>query len=61
MKSDLMDVLCCPVCRGDLTLTVRSREGEEILTGSLHCAKCGVDYPIEDGIPDLLPADERDA
>ena len=55
-----MEILCCPVCRGDLTLTVGKKDRQEILTGTLRCAKCAVDYPIEDGIPDLLPPDERD-
>ncbi|HYA54393.1 MAG TPA: methytransferase partner Trm112 [Thermoplasmata archaeon] len=60
MKADLMEILCCPVCRGDLTLTVGKKEGDEIVEGNLACAKCRVDYPIAEGIPDLLPPDERD-
>lgn len=60
MNPDLMQILCCPVCKGDLTLTTVRTEGTEIIEGHLHCAKCSVDYPIADGIPDLLPADERD-
>lgn len=55
MKRALTDILVCPVCKGELVLTVTAEEGEEIISGSLHCAKCGVDYPIEDGIPNLLP------
>jgi len=60
MRPDLMEILRCPVCRGELTLTATTRDGTEILTGNLHCAKCRADYPIEDGIPDLLPPDQRD-
>lgn len=60
MKPDLMQILCCPVCRGELTLTSRRTQGTEILEGTLTCAKCGVDYPIEDGIPDLLPPEDRE-
>ncbi|MBF6558530.1 MAG: methytransferase partner Trm112 [Acidimicrobiales bacterium] len=60
MKSDLMQILCCPVCRGELTLSSRRTEGVEILEGSLTCPKCHVDYPIEDGIPDLLPPEDRE-
>jgi uncharacterized protein YbaR (Trm112 family) len=55
MRRDLMEILCCPVCKGDLTLKVLKEEGEEIVTGSLHCANCKVDYPIEDTIPNLIP------
>ncbi len=55
MKRDLYDILCCPVCKGDLELTVVAEDEKEILTGSLICHACNVTYPIEDGIPNLLP------
>ena len=55
MKRSLMDILVCPMCKGELKLTVDKEEGEEIITGSLHCEKCKVDYPIEESIPNLLP------
>lgn len=54
MKRDLIDILCCPVCKGDLTLDVKEEKEGNILKGSLYCGKCDVYYPIEDGIPDLL-------
>jgi uncharacterized protein YbaR (Trm112 family) len=60
VKPDLMEILCCPVCKGDLTLTVGTKDGAEIVTGNLRCAKCAIDYPIEDGIPNLLPPEDRD-
>ena len=60
MKADLLEILRCPVCRGELTLAHAEREGDEIVRGTLSCAHCHVDYPIDDGIPDLLPPDERD-
>jgi uncharacterized protein YbaR (Trm112 family) len=60
VKPDLMEILCCPVCKGDLTLTTTKKDGAEILVGNLHCAKCQIDYPIEDGIPNLLPPEDRD-
>jgi uncharacterized protein len=60
VKPDLLDILRCPLCRGELALTSRKTEGREIVEGSLACTKCHVDYPITEGIPDLLPPDERD-
>ncbi len=60
MKPDLLEILRCPVCLGELTLVARKTEGTEVVTGTLTCAPCHVDYPIEDGIPDLLPPDERE-
>lgn len=58
MKRELMDILCCPVCKGELELTVEVEE-DEIVTGVLRCPSCEEDYPIEDGIPNLLPPDLR--
>lgn len=55
MKKDLMDILCCPTCKGDLKLTVKKEEKNEVVEGTLACAACKVDYPIEDSIPNLLP------
>lgn len=60
MKRDLMEILCCPVCKGDLTLTEKRVEADEIVDGELRCAACQVVYPIEEGIPNLLPPDQRD-
>ncbi len=59
MRPDLLEVVRCPLCRGELALTVRARQGEEIEAGTLTCPRCRIDYPIDDGIPDLLPPDER--
>ncbi len=59
MRAELLEILCCPVCRGTLTLNVVTRNGGEIETGGLRCAACRVDYPIEEGIPNLLPPNER--
>ncbi|MFI5413075.1 MAG: methytransferase partner Trm112 [Candidatus Lutacidiplasmatales archaeon] len=60
MKPDLLEILRCPLCRGELTLTSQKKERAEIIEGNLACPHCRVDYPISDGIPDLLPPDERD-
>lgn len=60
MRSDLMEILACPVCKGELKLTVYKEEGGEIIDGRLDCAACDEKYPIEDGIPNLLPPDLRD-
>jgi len=54
-----MDILACPVCKGDLELQVEKEEGEEVISGVLYCPKCAERYPIEDGIPNLLPPDAR--
>ena len=59
MKKQLMQILVCPVCKGDLKLTVKEEKGQEIVPGSLRCERCKESYPIEDAIPNLLPPDLR--
>ena len=45
ISRELMDLLCCPLCKGGLT--------EE--PAALKCVPCGRSYPVVDGIPDLVP------
>ena len=56
-----MDILVCPVCRGELDLTVTESDVDtgEIVEGTLRCPKCVETYPISTGIPDLLPPEQR--
>jgi len=44
---DLFDILACPVCKGKLDYA-EDKKG-------IKCIKCSIKYPIEDGIPILLP------
>ena len=60
MRPDLMEILVCPLCKADLALAVEKEEEGEILGGTLTCSQCNEVYPIEDGIPNLLPPDLRD-
>lgn len=61
MKESLMDIICCPICKKELELKVdeKDKEKEEILKGKLICKSCDENYPIENGIPDLLPPEMR--
>ena len=59
MKKELMEILVCPVCKGDLELKIEAEEEEEVVTGSLVCHRCDETYPIDDAIPNLLPPEMR--
>ncbi|MCB1161748.1 MAG: Trm112 family protein [Candidatus Krumholzibacteriia bacterium] len=48
---ELLDILVCPRCRQRLRL--------ESGGDRLACDGCRVDYPIVDGIADLLPESAR--
>ncbi|HDN74016.1 hypothetical protein B6U96_13450 [Archaeoglobales archaeon ex4484_92] len=59
MRRDLLDILACPICKSDLELIVEQEDEEEIISGKLICKKCKTVYPIEDGIPNMLPPELR--
>ena len=59
MKKDLMDILVCPMCKGELQLSIEEENENEVVTGTLYCSKCEVRYPIVDTIPNLLPPDQQ--
>lgn len=50
-----MEILACPVDKGELELKVEAEEGDEVVQGTLVCKQCGLSYPIKDTIPHLLP------
>ena len=55
MRLDLMEILVCPICRGDLDLAISVQEEDEIVEGTLTCKECGEVFPIENTIPNMLP------
>ena len=46
IDKELLDILVCPKCKGDLSLS-KKQDG-------LICQECYVKYPIQDDIPILL-------
>ncbi len=60
MKESLVDILCDPLDKSELRLEVEERDGDEIIEGRLVGTVTGEVYPIEDGIPNLLPPDMRE-
>ena len=59
MKRKLTEILVCPVCKGKLKLSVEEENETDIVSGSLYCPNCDINYPIEDTIPNLLPPELR--
>ena len=55
MKKDMIGILCCPTCKSDLKLEIDKEEKGEIIKGIFTCEKCKINYPIENGVPNLLP------
>jgi SAM-dependent methyltransferase len=51
MMHDLLALLVCPACRGGDLLGIDKPDPDRMLA----CSSCGAQYPVEDGIPLLLP------
>ena len=60
MKNDIIDILACPNCKGDLELKVTKQKDQDILEGSLTCSNCNEVFSIDGGIPNLLPTITQD-
>ncbi len=46
IEKDLLEILACPKCKGDIRLT---ENGDGLI-----CDACKLKYPIRDGIPVML-------
>lgn len=55
MKKDVIDILCCPDCKGSLSVEIESEKDDEIVNGILKCSNCEKKYTINQGIADLRP------
>jgi len=59
MKKTLVEILACPICKNDLSLSIdkEEEEEEEVISGTLNCInnKCKLIFNISEGIPNLLP------
>ena len=55
MKRELYDILCCPVCKGDLEAEVTEENDIEIITGSLICNACWLRTRLKTGSRTCFP------
>ena len=58
MKRDLLNVVCCPDCKGDLTLVDDTPGQPEVEAGGLCCGACNQTFPIVRGIPRFVGSDQ---
>jgi len=54
MKEELLDIICCPECHSKFDIINRIDREKEIVSGSLFCGRCNIEYPILDGLPIIL-------
>lgn len=58
MKKEMMDILCCPICKNPLQLHIEKEDNDEIISGTLSCSHCEKEYPITEGIPNFIDEQE---
>jgi uncharacterized protein YbaR (Trm112 family) len=51
LRKELLEVLCCPKCKGDLDYKPDRN--------TLTCVKCGKVYRVKNDIPIMMVDDER--
>jgi len=50
IDKDLLDILACPSCKGDVKLSNKK----------IVCKKCGKKYPVKDGTPVMIIDEAKD-
>lgn len=60
MRESLVSALACPDCRADLTIAEARLSGAQIEEGLLACSGCDRRFPIESGVPNFVPAADRE-
>ena len=51
ISKELLGILCCPACHGDLV--------HDPGAGTLICRACGRAYRVEEDVPFMVPDEER--
>jgi len=57
VKEELVEMLGCPACDGELRWTVVERQGDHIETAEAVCTACTATYPVQEGIGLFLTPD----
>ncbi|MFC1698986.1 methyltransferase domain-containing protein [Candidatus Omnitrophota bacterium] len=57
MQKELLEILCCPDCKGELRLKVNQGQDGRIKQGSLAC-DCGNNFKITEYIPRFVKSDK---
>ncbi len=55
MDKDILDLICCPKCNGDLKFIAGNKKRK--ILDKLFCKKCNKKYLIKDNIPILIDED----
>ena len=61
MRQEFVSLLACPDCSGKVQFfdIEDSADDGHVMSGTLQCEECKSEFPIEGGVPRLLPMAER--
>lgn len=54
MKQETLDFICCPICKGNLSLSTQKKLGEEVQSGRMLCDSCSGEYRVTSDRPVLM-------
>ncbi len=57
MTPELLNWICCPACKSELTLTAATIAEHGVEEGALACRVCAISYPITRGVPRFVQSD----
>jgi len=56
MKTELLRLLCCPSCSGDLVVLGGLERDDQIESGRLGCKGCAAEFVVERSVPRFVPS-----
>ena len=60
MKTELLQYLVCPTCKGQISPKINKKVKNEIITGTLNCRNCKNTFLITQGIPRFVTDKTKD-
>lgn len=54
MQREILDIICCPNCKHDLTLFEKEVTNNEVIGGLLQCDNCQKSFEIIKGVPRMI-------
>jgi ubiquinone/menaquinone biosynthesis C-methylase UbiE/uncharacterized protein YbaR (Trm112 family) len=62
MRREILNIMSCPECGCDLTLSERHVDNGEVIDGNLDCEICGHSFTLSGGVPRMIVdlADRKD-
>ena len=60
LKTELLQYLVCPTCKGQISINVHKKIKNEIINGTINCKNCKNTFPVTEGIPRFVVDKSKD-